>query len=396
MRWTPYLAAVAVVSFAFAETVVQEAVAPLSRPDSPPQPDAHGACDIRTGPDFERFRVVVEGVNAEGPLRVFLGDGHETLNQVGEMPAGSRVRTFLRTTLEGGELPYGVESVRALAERRIEVRDGDSRVVLRGNVPVFAAPPGGEEPPPPAAEPVVTRSTMRRTEEAGDREVRGTLVATRRADGSSLRLELGRFAPETGLLVYLWAENDLVLWDDVRTNREGAAVLAGDTAEGPGLPLHAESVVALAGRRVEVRDGEGRLYLYGEVPAAETEHDEEPVHEEATHEDEETGADVHVEADIRPERGREELTIVVRDIPREGGAAKRVARFVEVRMDDGTDTFEPVATVRVRGGRARLRYDSRRGDALPFGAESIRDLSGRAFRMYLGGTRVASGTLPQL
>lgn len=393
MRWMPFAALAAVAVVAFADGTVREAVSALVRPDGAPQGDAHGSCDVRTGPDFERFRLVVEGVNADRALVVLMGDGHETMNRIGELPAGARARTLLRTTLEGGELPYGVESVRALAGRRVEVRDLEERVVLRGEVPAVAEEPV-DPPPPPADAPVVTRSEMRRTDENGEREPRGVLVATRRSGGSSLRIEMGRLAPEARLLVYVWNGEDLVLWDDVRTNREGGASLAGDTQEGPGLPLGAESVTALAGRRVEVRDGDGRLLLYGEIPSAASDADEEPVRERETHEDEETGADVRVEVDIRPERGREQLEIVVRDLPR-GGAAKSPRRLVVVRMEDANGAMQDVAGARVRGGRVRVRWDSRRGDELPFGSESVRDLSGRGFELYLGGTRVASGNLPQ-
>ena len=390
---------VACASLAIAQTTVQEASSPLALPDLAPQPHAHGSCDVRTGPDFDRFRISLEGLNESVPLVVFLGDGHETMNAIGELPAGTSVRTLLRTTQEGGALPYAADTVRALGERRIEVRDGEQHLVLRGSVPVL--PPetdggGGVTEPPPADAPVVTRSTMHRTDEAGDRQVRGTLVATRRADGSALRLEIGRFAAETHYLVYVWTDRDLVLWDEVRTNREGAAALTGDTAEGPGLPLHAESVVELAGTRVEVRDAAGHLLLYGEVPAAQSARDTEPVHADAVHTDAETGADVHVVVDVRPERGHEQLRIVVRDIPRDGAPAKSRRRFVDVRLADAEGAMQHVTDVRVRRGRARLRYDSRRGDELPLGAESVRDLSGRAFEVRLGGARVASGTLPQL
>ena len=81
-------------------------------PDGAPQADAHGSCDVRDGTDFQRFRIVVEGVRAETALVVYLGDGHETLVKVGELPSGDRGRTFTRSTLEGGELPFGAAGSR--------------------------------------------------------------------------------------------------------------------------------------------------------------------------------------------------------------------------------------------------------------------------------------------
>lgn len=393
------LAALAAVPVALAgetPSPMKEARSELARPEEPSQPDAHGVCLLWSGAGFEKIRIVAEGLNADRALKILLGDGHENLVVVGELPAGERGRIWTRTNAEGGELPFGVESVRALAERRIEIRDMDDRVVLRGRVPVLPAVGPEEPPPPPPADaPVITRSTMRRTDENGDREPKGVIVASRRAESSALRIELGRLAPETVLLVYIWAEGDLVLWGDPRTNGEGGASVERDTAKGQSLPLGAKSVGELAGRRIEVRDRDGRLLLYGEVPAAETAADEEPVREVETHEDAETGTDVRVEVDIRPERGREELRIVVRDLPRTSGAAKRARRTVEVRMDDGSGSLAPIANVRVNRGRATVRFDTRRNDELPFGVESVRDLSGRGFELSVGGVRVASGTLPR-
>lgn len=407
MRLATSLAAVAVCAplAVAAEIPVREAVSELERPDHAPFGDARGACDIREGGDFQRFRVAVEGVGGDAHLHVLLGDGHEQMHGIGSMTHTGHAHVLHLTTLEGGALPYHADSVRTLAERRIEVRDADGRLVLAGRVPAFREAEEPHHPAPPHHEPRVARSEFHRTDHAHEHESRGVVVAILRADSSGLRIELGRLAPETGHLVYIESGDEMVLVDDLRTNGDGAARLAWDTEDGEGadLPLGADGVGELAGRRVEVRDLLGRVLLYAEVPAVAREEDVEPVHEEARHEDEETGTDVRIVVDIRPARGREDLRIVVRDVPRDAsregdrprGAKRTARRVVEVRLADDDGSLSAVAYPRVRGGRAAVRFTTRRGRELPHGAESLRDLSGRAFEVFLGGARIASGSLPQ-
>ncbi|MCE9637618.1 MAG: hypothetical protein K8T90_18115, partial [Planctomycetes bacterium] len=153
-----------------------------------------------------------------------------------------------------------------------------------------------------------------------------------------------------------------------------------------------------AGKRIEIRDLADNVVLYGEIPAVETTHDVEPVHETEHAEDPETGTDVDVVVRIEPEHGNEEVVIVVRDIPRETDAAhgkRRMRRKAELRMDDGTGNVTTVAQARVRGSRARIRITTRGGRELPLGVESLRDLAGRGFDVVVGSTRTVSGSLPQ-
>jgi hypothetical protein len=338
-----------------------------------------------------------------------MGDGMEHLSKIGELPKGASRREFTRTTLEGGELPYGVESVKSLGDRRIEIRDPEEHVVLKGGVPVIHddTPPdgggtggdgGGTDPGPTETEPLVAKAVFHRTEFAGERESRGVVVVTKRVDGGHVRFEFGRLAPETGYLLSIGARGNMTLVDDFRTNRDGGAGIDRDTADAHGLQLGVDGVGGLAGKRVEVRDLDENVVLYAEVPAVETVKDTAPVHEEEHAEDPETGADVKVTVDIKPDKGREEVTIVVKDVPRtDTQRTKRAGRrMAELVMDDGAGAATTVARTRVRGRYARVRITTRGGRELPFGVESVRDLSGRAFDVTVGGVRVASGTLPQL
>lgn len=405
MRLAPFFAALVFAApFAFAASEVREAEAPLSRPDGAPLVEAAGACDIREGSDFQRFRLTIRGVGGETPLNVFMGDGHERLVRIGEVPFGAMPRTFLRTTLEHGELPFGVETVRTLVGRRIVIFTGEERVVLQGEVPAFR-----DEPPPPDdepdAEPVSERNYMHRTDAAGERESRGVIVAQRRETSSALIIEIGRLAPETGYLVRIGTEGAMTLLDDVRTNREGGAAIVRDTAKGQELPLGADAVSGLAGKRVTVETLDGAVVLYGEVPTFEhMDTPEESVHEEDRFVDEDSGAVVKVEVVVNEETGRERLRVECRDIPRESheprgdGPATKAARRgkAEIWLADATDTLRLVDTVRIlRGRRAVWSYLAHRGDELPFGATSLRQLAGRAFEIRVGGAVVAAGMLPR-
>ncbi len=403
MRLAPLFAALVFAApFAFAASDVREAEAPLSRPDGAPLVEAQGACDIREGADFQRFRLTLRGVGVDTPLDVFMGDGSERLVRIGEVPSGAAPRTFLRTTLEHGELPFGVETVRTLVGRRIVIFNADERVVLQGEVPAFRDEP---PPPPPAAEPVSERNYMHRTDAAGERESRGVIVAQRREESSALIIEVGRLAPETGYLVRIGTEGAMTLLDDVRTNREGGAAIVRDTAKGQELPLGADGVSGLAGKRVTIETLDGAVVLYGEVPTFEhLDTPEESVHEEDRFVDEDSGAVVKVEVVVNEETGRERLRVECRDIPREPReprgeepAAKAARRgSAEIWLEDEGGTLRLVDTVRIlRGRRAVWSYLAHRGDELPFGATSLRQLAGRAFEIRVGGAVVAAGTLPR-
>jgi hypothetical protein len=412
MRATAWIGISAAALFAAAAAVggegVREAVSELRRPEGAPQRDARGTCDVRTGSDFQRFRISVEGVNEDGGLVVLLGDGEERLSVVGEMPGGSRARVLLRTTLEGGELPFGVDAVSALSGRRIVVRDGEERTVLEGSVPAFredgdgdgdgdGGGDGGDDVDRPRDVPRTARTNMVATEDA-EREPQGVIVATLRADSSALRMEAGRLAAETGYLVYVGRGDDFGLWDDVRTGGEGGFGLSRDTALGQELPLGADVVTALAGRRVEVRTRDGDVVLYGEIPSVAREEDVREVHEEERQSDEETGCDADVEVRIDPERGHERLVVVLRGL--HGGAdgrdaVRRGRRPAEFLVEDENGEMVEARRFRPdRRGRARLAWNTRRGDDLPLREASLRNLRGRAFEARVRGDLRLRGSLP--
>ena len=391
------VAALFVAPLAFADDGVQEAGAALRHAENDYQPSARGGVGIRTGSDFERFSVGVEGVSELATLRILLGNGRDEFVEIGTLAAGSSNRQFLRTTMEGGRLPLEAARSAELSGRAVRVIDGESHLILFGEVPFFAPvvvdPP--VEPPRPAA-PVVTRAHLLRPEGSDFHESRGVVVATDGQHEDSLRCEVGRLAPETGYLIFIGEGESAVILGDLRTNGEGGGSVGREAAAGQALTDRLPSLADLGGRHVEVRNLDGVVVLYGRVPEAQTERSAEPEHHEAEHHDEASGADCHVELDLVPERGHERFEMDMSDLPR-GDRAKSATRgrTAQVMMDDGTGNLAEVANVRIsRRGRARLVYNTRRGDALPLGAATLRELAGRGFEVRVNGSRAVGGNLP--
>ncbi len=379
-------------------TGVCEAGAELSRPDSPPMAEAHGAVWLRDATDSQKIAVVVEGVDASRSLIICMTNAEGQYKVVGEMPAGSANRKWVRTTLQGGELPFGVEKVALLSGRGVKIFDDDERLVLRGEVPAFKETEPPSPPPeekPPVSEPITARAWFQRTDYAGEREPRGVIVAIRREESSALKMEFDRLEASSEYVLLMGTADDMEVVGDFRTTETGGAYFVRDTAKGQDLPLGAKNVGDLAEKRVEVRDGDDRTILYGSVPYADKPQDVESVKERAEYRDTETGAEVTVEVHLDPTRGHERLRMDMRGLPAGGAAAKPGRPTAEVFIENDGGVLTPVGTVPVSGaGRARWRCATRAGDGLPLGAASLREFSGRGFEVRIGATVVASGTLP--
>ena len=404
MRMRTLVAVLALAApLALATEDVREAGAPLRHAENDLQPNAHGGVGIRSGPDFERFSVGVEGVGEDVLLRVLLGDGHENFVEIGTLPAGSSNRQLLRTTLEGGHLPLDAAHAADLSGHGVHVEDGDHHLILVGEVPHFEDAPG--EPPPPS-EPVVTRANLQRPEDGVDGDARGVVVSRHGDDGDALIVEVAHLDPEHGYLLRVGSgEGDgMIVVDDFTTSGEGGARIAREVPAGEPLADNLPSLADLAGRRIEIRDLDEHVILFGHVPAAESEHDEDAVHEEDDVHDEASGADVHIVLDIHPDQGHERLHVDMHDLPHDahedataGDAAKRARTrpVVELYMNDASGTPALAGSTRMnRRGNARLRWTTRRGGSLPLGATTLRELAGRGYEVRVGGDVVLAGSLP--
>ena len=125
---------------------------------------------------------------------------------------------------------------------------------LRGRSPL--TPPAGA--PVPAAH--------------GEIEVQRFTTNATRKERSWFRLVVLRLTPDSTYT--LWADDPsapgeiLLQFGWLTTNRDGAGRYFLDTARGDSMPF-GESLAALAGREVEVRDAEGEMTLLaGSIPAA--------------------------------------------------------------------------------------------------------------------------------
>ena len=92
MRFMTLVAAVALLApLAFAAENVREASAALRHAEGGYLPTAHGGVGIRTGSDFERFSVGIEGVSELATLKILLGDGHGEFRAQTVQQSGIRV-----------------------------------------------------------------------------------------------------------------------------------------------------------------------------------------------------------------------------------------------------------------------------------------------------------------
>ena len=149
------------------------------------------------------------------------------------------------------------------------------------------------------------------------------------------------------------------------------------------LPLGAQSLEELIGRRVEIRSG-GELYLYGTVPSASEQDKKASQWRQAksslTRPDGFEDDDAHGAVDVRTRDadGRHRLKVKADDMP-DGdyrffledavGSDTMVevaALLVDADDDDDEDDFE-----------YEFKADTQHGDPLPLGAASIDELSGR-------------------
>ena len=148
----------------------------------------------------------------------------------------------------------------------------------------------------------------------------------------------------------------------------GAGKWMANTRRGDSLPLDADSVADLAGLTVEVRDGDGRTVLTGAVPDVEASKKKRKAKSDLDIPD--VSEPVEEKADGFVQAGAEFLKVAVQGVS---------ASTYDVLMDDGGGGMEVVGDLHVGkdGGDGLWMVNTKRGDPLPFDADSIRDLVGR-------------------
>jgi hypothetical protein len=374
------------------DPAAQTGSAALTAPEGGPQPLAGGCIEVEKKDTGQEFEVEVRNVDAAVALTVLIDDGTGTFVSIGPLEAGATERELELNTAEGDALPAGALTVEDLAGRTVQVRDGADAVVLSGTVPALgthACEDGddGDDDDQGEAEPARARAALMRDAASPDADASGCIKVEKEPGEESLEIRVAHL--DAGLAIEFFLEDAggaMVSVGTAAVDDEGGAEIEFSTEDGGTLPLGAASVDDLAGRRVEVKTADGTLLLFGQVPAATTSASRTLAR--ATLKDTDSAARVKIRARIDARAGRERLRIDVMRLMTGGADA-------ELWMDDGSGTPALAGTSRVNhGGRARFQWDTRRGQGLPFGVETLRDLSGRAFEIRVDGTAAMSGNLP--
>ena len=233
----------------------------LMRPANAPDADAAGEIYLKKEGVEQEFEVEAEHVDvANTVFAVWIEDavGSGVFQNVGAMVAdksgssGSSGEASLELETGDGEaLPLGVHDLSELAGRALQVRGDDGFVYLAGLVPAFGIAP------------VKVKSSLAG---AGKGLVR---VRTKPKKGAQeFRVELAKQPKKASLEIWIEnPENDsMELAATLSTKKSGKAKWKVRNKKGGTLPLGVLSVEALAGRPIEVRDGDGTVLLTGTVP----------------------------------------------------------------------------------------------------------------------------------
>jgi len=238
----------------------------LTRPESPPDPDARGTIEAATKPSENRDRLIIEahGLPAGSlsfSLFMAIGDGQGGMTEVADLSqsAGDPEKVRLKIdTKKGDPLPFDVFDIEELQGRVIHVRGDDGLTYLQGVVPEFTDGTDGD----------LQRVKADLIGPGGGGKVK--LVKH-----LSFPLEKLKVIARTGLTnatVELFVEdpddNVLKLVAPVPTDSDGKGEFKVDTSDGTPLPFFAQSLDDLAGMHVEVRDPATMLVLVsGIIPA---------------------------------------------------------------------------------------------------------------------------------
>ncbi|MCI0589765.1 MAG: hypothetical protein L0323_23365, partial [Planctomycetes bacterium] len=379
----------------------------LLPPEGSPQPDARGEVEVESGLAGQSFEVEVTGAALDVELTAFLDDGTGVLQSIGTLTAeeeeGVVVLELEFDTAAGATLPNGVATVDLLAGLAVEVRDGTSAVVLAGVVPALGTgdddgedddgdddgddDDGDDDNDDNDGPRARGRAILMLAESSPFPDAEGEVEVEVEGDEEELEIEAEHLDAGTAVEFFLAdADGNMTSIGTATADEEGEAEIEFETEEGGSLPLGAASVADLAGRRVEVRASDGTLILFGAVPEATTRAQKLRCRGDVM--SVETRARVRVTALVDNRSGRERLNVELK-------AVSPGATEAELFLDDGGGTLTLADTVPLkRSGRGRARYDTKKGQPLPLGASSVRDLQGRAFEIRVEGAAVLAGNFP--
>ncbi len=241
----------------------QDSQVSLVRPADPPDPDAKGTLRIRHKCNGERFDVHALKVNADHEHRLWIEDplGSGTFSDAGALDGGGSQQLKVDTK-QGGLLSLAAESLDDLIGRRVEIRH-DAQVVLLGVVPPWDLP----------KKPQSAKVQIDAPEGAPAADMTGKLTLRSKADKGQERIVLrAKHVPFEGKTFAVFVEEDVgaetfVDAGDLEQQDAHAGRWRRDAKQGQALPDGVSFVSDLAGCLLEIRDGDGTVYLRGTIPA---------------------------------------------------------------------------------------------------------------------------------
>ena len=379
-------AAAIAVSAAFASG--DQAEAGLFPPVPAPDPDATGQVRVEKDGAEQGFRVRAERVSAAsppGPFEVWLetGVGTGSFFSVGAMsleaPGLGRWELNLQA-VGGAPAPLGVPDLDDVAGRKVQVRDvGGLSLYLQGIVPLIGAGGGGTGPTTQG------EIALQRPEAAPDPDAFGQVELAKRGGEQEFGVDCRNLPAGPGDSFGVYLENAVgsgtfflvagMVLDNAPQGRWGLALEAAGAAP---AQLGVADLGDLQGRKVEIRDASGAIYLWAVLPGL---------------------AQGQGQGNFN---GRGILS-TPNPAPSPDGSG-----FVRIRFNapHGRSTFEvrtrrllPGATysVWIEGAsgsgtfafagdlsNGRLKRDTKRGEPIPLGAATVAALSGRAIHIRDG------------
>lgn len=361
-------------------------VPPMGAPDA----NAIGKVEVSKKGTEQQFKVRGENLDTTsppGPFEAWLEDGVASGNfqSIGSMSLVSAPKGRWELSLKAkGSAPaiLGVADVADTAGRIVQVRNaGGSTVYLHGIVGAIGT--GGCAPTTPA---VQRQFALQRPNPAPDPDAKGKVEVEKKGTEQEFEIEAERLdsAPNANFGAFLETAVD-----------SGTYVLLGglalvDSAKGKWkLELEAKcaappilgvaDVSQLSGRRIEVRDANDTLLLFGVVPDLGAFQGSPNVNQQAK----------LTPPDATPPSPKAAGTARVRYLGKKGESTLDVkvrkltganSFSVWIETSPGSQVLEAVGSLDLKGKAetsGRFVVSTKKGDGLPFGVLTVKDLSGR-------------------
>ncbi|HEX5012313.1 MAG TPA: hypothetical protein VFY71_18135 [Planctomycetota bacterium] len=251
----------------------------------------------------------------------------------------------------------------------------------------LAMPPGGKVKKD-------SQVSLVQPEDAPDDNAKGTLRL--REKGNKESLEIHVLQVSAGDEHHAWMEDPIASgsFSDIGTLSEGGSQqLKFDTKKGGALPLGADSLDDLIGRKVQIRH-DADVILQGTVPpfGLSKKPQKASITIEAT--DDEPQPDMSAKLALRSkaDKGQERIILKVKHIDWNGDGF-----HVFVEDGVGSDVFVDSGELQKTGDHeGRWKRDTKQGQALPAGASFVSELAGRHIELRRAADDVVflSGTIP--